>query len=94
MDEDLRHAARQTPDRCAVGGVEAPGAPDLPPTPGGCGPPRACNARLCMRCALPAYGSCGADMVLCWLQMPCVDDFGRASRCVGFQPRELFHCQL
>lgn len=86
MDEDLRHAARQTPDRCAVGGVEAPGAQDLPPTPGGCGPPCACSACLCMRCALPAHDSCGAGMVLLLVAMPHVHDFGCASQRVRFQP--------
>jgi len=86
VDEDLRHAARQTPDRCAVGGVEAPGAQDLPPTPGGCGPPCACSACLCMRCALPAHDSCGAGMVLLLVAMPHVHDFGCASQRVRFQP--------
>ncbi len=37
VDADLRHAARQTPDRCAAGGVEAPGTQVLPPAPSGCG---------------------------------------------------------
>ena len=36
VDADLLHAARQTPDRCAAGGVEAPGAQPLPHAPGGC----------------------------------------------------------
>ena len=37
VDADLLHAARQTPDRCAAGGVEAPGAQPLPQAPGGYG---------------------------------------------------------
>lgn len=37
VNADLRHAARQTPDRCAAGGVEAPGTQVLPPAPSGCG---------------------------------------------------------
>ncbi|KAK9840957.1 hypothetical protein WJX81_002471 [Elliptochloris bilobata] len=57
VDADLRHAARQTPDRCAVGGVEAPGAQTLPsPACGRVASDAAGRARSLRRQAVEAAG--------------------------------------